>query len=203
MDIYLIFPASNSKPISLIQEFILLSDIFGLSSLVESIAHPRLPGSTEGTVLGPFYTHDAENIDHGAEIFDDPNGKPLLVLCTVKDQQGKPVEGVRIDVWGNDSHGNYDVQYADRSSPNGRGILHSDADGFFWFKSVEPIAYPLPMDGPVGRLLRKLSRPEYRPAHVHFMFEKEGYDRLVTYVGSPHLLPFSSAPSPEYGISVC
>ena len=95
------------------KEFILLSDILGLSLLVDSIDHPKPEGSTEGTVLGPFHTHEAEHVGEGSLISNDPDGEPLLVLCTLKDIDGKPIDGASIDVWETDSKGFYDVQHAD------------------------------------------------------------------------------------------
>ncbi|KIV99781.1 uncharacterized protein PV09_08587 [Verruconis gallopava] len=162
------------------QEFILLSDILGLSLLVDSINHPKPKNGTEGTVLGPFHTHDAETVPHGEVISHDPQGEPCLVLCTVKDTEGRPIEGVKIDVWETDSTGRYDVQYADRKQPDGRAIIESDKDGVFWFKAIVPVPYPIPHDGPVGKLLNRLKRHPYRPSHMHFMFDKKGYDHLIT-----------------------
>jgi len=164
------------------KEFILLSDVLGLSLLVDSIDHPKPPASTEGTVLGPFHTTEAESLEDGALISHDEHGDPLLVICTVRDTDGKPIEGVRIDVWETDSEGFYDVQHHDRTGPDGRAVLHSDAHGNFWFKAIKPVSYPIPHDGPVGKFLRKVHRHPYRPAHMHFMFAKEGYDHLITYV---------------------
>jgi protocatechuate 3,4-dioxygenase beta subunit len=164
------------------KEFILLSDVLGLSILVDSIDHPKPPGSTEGTVLGPFHTHEAEEITQGGLMSHDPKGEPLLVVCTIKDTNGKPLEGVKIDIWETDSTGHYDVQYPGRDGPDGRCIMRSDKDGVFWFNAITPVPYPIPHDGPVGKLLKKLHRHPYRPSHMHFMFEKEGYDHLITYV---------------------
>ncbi|KAF2148486.1 cathecol 1,2-dioxygenase [Myriangium duriaei CBS 260.36] len=162
------------------QEFILLSDVLGLSLLVDSIDHPKPPSSTEGTVLGPFHTHDAALESNGAEISGDPDGEPCLVLCTVKDGEGRPIPGVKIDVWETDSKGFYDVQYSNRVSPDGRAVLKSDENGQFWFKAIVPVPYPIPHDGPVGKLLKLLKRHPYRPSHMHFMFEKPGFDHLIT-----------------------
>lgn len=162
------------------QEFILLSDILGLSLLVDSIDHPKPPGSTEGTVLGPFHTHDAEHLEHGDNMSHDERGEPLLVLCSVKDTNGNPIPGVKIDIWETDSSGMYDVQHAGRDKPDGRCILTSDEQGYFWFRGIVPVPYPIPHDGPVGKLLSKLKRHPMRPAHMHFMFEKEGWDPLIT-----------------------
>ncbi|CAF3541033.1 unnamed protein product [Fusarium graminearum] len=162
------------------QEFILLSDILGLSLLVDSIDHPKPKGSTEGTVLGPFHTHEAEHVGEGSLISHDPDGEPLLVLCTVKDINGSPIDGASIDVWETDSKGFYDVQHADRNGPDGRAVLKSDSEGNFWFKAIVPVPYPIPHDGPVGKLLKVLGRHPYRPSHMHFMFKKDGYDPLIT-----------------------
>ncbi|CRG89416.1 hypothetical protein PISL3812_06452 [Talaromyces islandicus] len=162
------------------QEFILLSDVLGLSLLVDSINHPKPANSTEGTVLGPFHTHEAPTLSQGDSISHDPAGEPLLVVCSVRDTQGLPVTGVKIDIWETDSTGHYDVQHADREGPDGRCVMRSDAAGKFWFRAIKPVPYPIPHDGPVGQLLKKLHRHPYRPSHMHFMFEKEGYDHLIT-----------------------
>jgi len=162
------------------QEFILLSDILGLSLLVDSIDHPKPSNSTEGTVLGPFHTHEAEDLPNGASISADPEGEPCLVVCTLSDTAGKPIEECKIDIWETDSTGHYDVQHADHDGPDGRCVMSSDKDGIFWFKAIVPVPYPIPHDGPVGQLLLKLKRHPWRPAHMHFMFEKKGYDHLIT-----------------------
>ncbi|CAJ2503514.1 Uu.00g109080.m01.CDS01 [Anthostomella pinea] len=162
------------------QEFILLSDVLGLSLLVDSINHPKPAGSTEGSVLGPFHTHDAPTLAHGANMASDPKGEPLLCICTVKDTAGKPVAGVKIDIWETDSTGHYDVQHADRDEPSERCVMESDDEGRFWFKGIKPVSYPIPHDGPVGKLLERLGRHCWRPAHLHFMFEKSGWDHLIT-----------------------
>ncbi|KAH6975704.1 cathecol 1,2-dioxygenase [Ilyonectria destructans] len=162
------------------QEFILLSDVLGLSLLVDGIDHPKPPNSTEGTVLGPFHTDHAPTIEQGEGISLDPDGEPCLVLCTVKDTAGVPVEDVKIDIWETDSKGFYDVQYPQRQGVDGRCVIRSDKDGFFWFKAIVPVPYPIPHDGPVGKLLELLRRHPYRPSHMHFVFEKQGYDHLIT-----------------------
>ncbi len=164
------------------KEFILLSDILGLSLLVDAIDHPKPPSSTEGSVLGPFHTHEAETMAHGDSMSHDPEGEPCLVLCTIKDVKGNPIEGVKVDIWETDSTGHYDVQHAERDGPDGRCVMKSDKDGVFWFKAIVPVPYPIPHDGPVGQLLKLLGRHPWRPAHMHFMFEKPGWDHLITYV---------------------
>jgi protocatechuate 3,4-dioxygenase beta subunit len=149
---------------------------------VDSVDHPKPFGSTEGTVLGPFHTHEAKQAQNGGAIASDPDGQPLLVLCSVTEAIGRPIGGATIDVWETDSKGFYDVQYAERDGPDGRAVLTSDEEGRFWFKAIVPVPYPIPSDGPVGKLLNKLQRHSYRPSHMHFMFKRQGYDPLITYV---------------------
>jgi len=161
-------------------EFILLSDILGLSLLVDAINHPKSPASTEGSLLGPFHTHEAEVMSSGSPMSQDKAGEPCIVICTVKDVNGNPIPDVKIDIWETDSTGHYDVQHDVRDGPDGRCIMKSDENGGFWFKAIVPVSYPIPNDGPVGELLRLLERHPWRPAHMHFMFEKEGWDHLIT-----------------------
>lgn len=152
------------------QEFILLSDVLGLSLLVDSMDHPKPTekGATEGTVLGPFHTHEAKHMDHGAGISSDPDGEPLLVVCSVKDTKQRPIEGIKVDIWETDSTGHYDVQRPEvyGGGPDNRCLMTSDKEGKFWFKGIVPVSYPIPHDGPVGKLLAKLGRHPWRPAHM-------------------------------------
>jgi protocatechuate 3,4-dioxygenase beta subunit len=157
-----------------------LSDILGLSLLVDSINHPKPLDATDGSVLGPFHTHDAPTLDNGSKMAHDPEGEPLFCLGTVRDRQGRPVPGVKIDIWETDSSGHYDVQHAGRDEPSERCVMISDEEGRFWFEGIKPVSYPIPHDGPVGKLLSQLNRHPWRPAHMHFMFEKDGWDHLIT-----------------------
>ncbi|KAF2993950.1 hypothetical protein E8E14_001886 [Neopestalotiopsis sp. 37M] len=163
-------------------EFILLSDVLGLSLLVDSINHPKPPASTEGSVLGPFHTHDAPTMPNGGAMSTDAEGEPMLCVCVVRDTDGKPIRGVKIDIWETDSSGHYDVQHKgrDESGPSERCVMESDDQGVFWFKAIKPVSYPIPHDGPVGKLLDRLGRHCWRPAHLHFMFDKPGLDKLIT-----------------------
>jgi protocatechuate 3,4-dioxygenase beta subunit len=102
------------------------------------------------------------------------------VLCSIQSPTGTPIPDVKIDIWEADSSGHYDVQYASRAAPDGRAVMRSDAAGRFWFRAIRPVSYPIPHDGPVGRLLDRLCRHPWRPAHLHFMFAKPGWDHLVT-----------------------
>ncbi|KAK2828952.1 hypothetical protein FQN49_007238 [Arthroderma sp. PD_2] len=171
---------TGQKCTDLRQEFILLSDVLGLSALVESIDHPKPPGATQGTVLGPFHTHDAATLEPGAKLSNDESGEELLVLCTVHNTQGKALAGTKVDVWETDSSGHYDVQYSERKGPDGRGVMYTDEQGEFWFKAIKPVSYPIPDDGPIGKLLATLGRHKWRPSHMHFMMVKEEYDTLIT-----------------------
>ncbi|OAA75121.1 Intradiol ring-cleavage dioxygenase, core [Akanthomyces lecanii RCEF 1005] len=201
------------------QEFILLSDILGLSLLVDSINHPKPPSCTEGSVLGPFHTHDAPRMASGGAMSADPAGEPLLVLCSVHDRDGRPIPDVTVDIWETDASGHYDVQHAERGAPSERCVMRSDEEGKFWFRAIAPVSYPIPTDGPVGQLLQKLGRHPWRPAHMHFMLEKPGWDHLITAVyvrGDPYektdavfgvkqslivdLEPIDEATASQYGV---
>ncbi|KAI0856115.1 protocatechuate 3,4-dioxygenase beta subunit [Xylaria cubensis] len=162
------------------KELITVSDIFGLSTLVEEINHPKPPGATEGSILGPFHSLEAETKSNGDPISEDVGGEPLFVLCTIKDTSGTPIPNVKVHVWEADSHGEYDIEKSNRTKPDGRGIFYSDEQGTFYFNGIVPVPYPILCDGPVGRLFEVSGRHEYRPAHIHFMFEKDGYDNLIT-----------------------
>ncbi|KAK9446663.1 Intradiol ring-cleavage dioxygenase [Limtongia smithiae] len=162
------------------QEFILLSDALGLSCLVDVMDHPKPENATPGTVLGPFHSHEALEFVNGESICPPDKGEQCIVICTVSDTKGRPIENALVDIWETDETGHYDVQYDVRDGPKCRGLLHSDKDGKFWFKAIRPVSYPIPHDGPVGQLLEKLNRHPFRPSHMHFKFICEGYDELVT-----------------------
>jgi hydroxyquinol 1,2-dioxygenase len=165
------------------QEFILLSDTLGLSMLVDAINH-RLPkGATETTVLGPFYVQDAPEMPLGADISGGMKGRPMLVEGGVKSVDGRPLAGARVDTWHSDDDGFYDVQHLDEvGGLTLRGRFRTDEKGGFRFWSIVPQFYPIPYDGPVGKMLKAQGRHPYRPAHVHFMIDAPGYEKLVTHV---------------------
>ena len=164
------------------QELYLLSDILGLSSLIDSLNHPTSANATPSTVLGPFHTDDAPDVSNGESIASVGKGETCLVLATVRNTDGKPIVGAKIDVWETDDTGHYDNQYENRDRPDMRGRLTSDENGQFVFKCVKPVSYAVPIDGPVGTLLNALNRHAYRPAHIHFFITVPGqdYDDLVT-----------------------
>jgi protocatechuate 3,4-dioxygenase beta subunit len=164
------------------QELDILSGILGLNVLVDALNNPKLNNATESTMLGPFYKDDAPEVANGETIASPGRGEVSLVLATVKDTRGAPIEGVKIDVWETDQTGHYDCQYSDREKSDMRGRLTSDKNGEFYFKCVKPVSYPIADDGPAGRLLRMLNRHPYRPAHIHFRIRdpNEKYNELIT-----------------------
>ena len=134
--------------------------------------------------MGPFRPHEAQNVEHGELVHRDADGDPLLVMGTVKDTLGRPVTDVKIDIWETDSTGYYDVRCSERDGPNGRAVLRTDNMGGFWLKAIVLVPYPILHDGPAGKRLKILHRHPYKPSHVHFMFEKPGYDHLIMYARS-------------------
>jgi hydroxyquinol 1,2-dioxygenase len=172
------------------QEFILLSDTLGLSMLTVAMNDDKPPGCTEPTVFGPFHVEGAPQYEHGDDVANGAKGEPCLVRCSVKGLAGEPVAGATVEVWQADADGHYDVQLPGLAEPQGRGVLRSDAEGRFHFRTVVAEAYPIPTDGPVGEMLRATGRHPWRPAHLHFMITAPGYERLVTHVfrkGDPYL----------------
>ncbi|CAF0999674.1 unnamed protein product [Rotaria sordida] len=164
------------------QEFVLLSDILGVSVLVDALNSSKPPNATESTVLGPFHTDDAQDVANGDSITSPGKGEICLVLATIKDTKGNPIEGVKIEVWETDSNGLYDNQYDERDRPDMRGRLTSNRNREFFFKCVKPVSNSIPNDGPAGKLLEILHRSVHRPAHIHFRIyvPNSTYDDLVT-----------------------
>jgi hydroxyquinol 1,2-dioxygenase len=164
------------------QEFILLSDTLGLSMLVTALNNRKPAGCTESTVFGPFFVEGAPEYENGDDVGNGAKGEPCFVSGTVKGIGGEPVPNAHIEVWQADSDGFYDVQYDGIAANQGRGALRSLPDGTFHFRSITAESYPIPHDGPVGRMLEALGRHPWRPAHLHFMIEAPGYERLITHV---------------------
>ena len=164
------------------QEFILLSDVLGLSMLTVVMNNDKPDACTQATVLGPFHVEDAPHYDLGDDVANGAKGQPCQVQGSVKGVQGEAVAHARIEVWQSDEKGLYDVQYADRSQHQARGILTADAQGRFHFQSILAMPYPIPHDGPVGQLLEATARHPWRPAHLHFKIEAPGYETLITHV---------------------
>lgn len=171
------------------QEFILLSDTLGVSMLVDAINHRKPAGATESTVFGPFYMAGMPERATG-ENMALTAGSPALVHGHVRDTEGRPLAGATLDVWQTAVNGMYSGQ--DTAQPHGnlRGRYRTDADGYYAIRTILPVSYPIPDDGPVGRMMAATGRHVYRPAHLHFMIEAEGKRTLVTHVfnaGDPYL----------------
>ncbi|PBI89295.1 Hydroxyquinol 1,2-dioxygenase [Variovorax boronicumulans] len=167
------------------QEFIPLSDVLGLSTLVTAQNNLKPEGCTESTVFGPFFVDGAPKFDNGDDIANGAKGTPCFVRGTVKSLDGRPIAGAVIDVWQSDEEGFYDVQSPIASGEHehrARGQLRSDAEGGFNFRSILAHHYPIPHDGPVGAMLDALDRHPWRPAHLHFMIEAPGHERLITHI---------------------
>ncbi len=160
------------------QEFILLSDTLGISMLLESINNRTEGDATEATVLGPFHAA-APDMAMGDTL--PGAGEPTLVSGRIMDISDNPVSGARIDVWQTAGDGFYDVQRTGSDELN-RGVFTTGDDGRYWFKTVKPVSYEVPTDGPVGDMLRQMNRDAWRPAHIHFMLTAPGYRKLTTHI---------------------
>ncbi len=165
------------------QEFILLSDVLGVSMLVEAINHRAAGGSTESTVTGPFHVVASPPRALGDTISLAGKGEPCLVTGRVTRAGGEPLPGAQVDVWQASADGFYDVQQPGiQPERNLRGLFTADAGGRFWFTTIVPSYYPIPDDGPVGELLRMTGRHPYRPAHIHFIVTAPGHQRVTTHL---------------------
>jgi len=164
------------------QEFILLSDVLGLSMLTVAMNHEKPEGCTEATVFGPFHVEGAPHYEHGADLANGAKGEPCTVYGRVTGVDGRPIADAVVETWQADADGHYDVQYEGLEVAQGRGVLQSGDDGRFHFRTIVAQAYPIPDDGPVGELLRATGRHPWRPAHLHFMIKAPGYETLVTHV---------------------
>ncbi|WP_113699331.1 maleylacetate reductase and hydroxyquinol 1,2-dioxygenase domain-containing protein [Nonomuraea lactucae] len=197
------------------QEMILLSDVLGVSSMVDTVAHERVPDGTPSAVLGPFYLEGPPAAEHGTNIARGIEGVPLWVGVGVVGPDGEPVPGAVVDVWQSNADGFYDVQLPDLDGPVLRARFRTGDDGRLAYWSIMPSVYPIPEDGPVGELLKATGRHPFRAPHIHFLITAPGYRRLVTqlfvrdgaYVDSdavfgvkPELVtdfPQASGPSPD------
>lgn len=164
------------------QEFILLSDTLGLSTLVIAQNHRKPEGCTEATVFGPFYVHQSPELELGANMSNGMKGTPWFVKGLVRSITGEIIPNAKVEVWHSDEDGFYDVQKADLECHEARAVFHTNDKGEYHFQTIVPEAYPIPYDGPVGTMLTALSRHPWRPAHLHFMITADGYERLVTHV---------------------
>jgi hydroxyquinol 1,2-dioxygenase len=174
------------------QEFILLSDTLGVSMLVVALdqargaaalkANPPKVMPTEATVLGPFYWEGAPELPLGSDISGGQAGEPCYYHGQVTDTAGKPLQGVIIDVWSGDGEGFYDMQKGDGATMALRARFRTDQNGHYNFWSIKPADYPVPDDGPVGGMLRRMGRHSNRPGHMHTLLQAEGHERLITHI---------------------
>lgn len=163
------------------QEFVLLSDTLGLSSLVNALHDKRATdAATKSSLLGPFYRQDAPMKKLGDSIISESEGPEVVFYGRVTDAAGKGVPNALVQVWEPDETGNYDLQKHDPSVMDLRGCFHADAEGRYYFRGICPTGYMIPMDGPVGDMIRAQRRHGYRPAHIHFIVSAPGYRELVT-----------------------
>jgi len=173
------------------QEFILLSDVLGLSMMVVALNHKTQPGATEATVLGPFFAHGAPEFEYGADLREGATlkGEDTYVTGRVLSVDGKPIPNAALDIWQAKADGIYDVQEANAEFEL-RGRVKANARGEFAFKTYKPAFYGVPTDGPVGRLLDAMGRHPMRPAHMHAIVAAPGYEKVITHVfveGDPYL----------------
>jgi hydroxyquinol 1,2-dioxygenase len=180
------------------QEFILLSDTLGLSMLVVELEQKRRSAAalvdaaatvapTEATVQGPFYWQGSPVLPLGSDIGEGMPGEPTYYSGRVTDTHGQPIENCCVDIWSGDGEGVYDMQLGDEAGMRLRARFHTDANGEYRFWSIKPTFYPVPDDGPVGDMLRRMGRHPNRPGHIHLMVYREGYVPLTT-----HLFPSDS-----------
>ena len=165
-------------------EAVLMSGSLGFSTLV-CLLNNGNKGQTETTanLLGPFWRMNSPRTENGNSIVRSPTPGPVLfVNAMVQDQKGKPIEGAEVDVWHSSPEGFYEQQDPKQAPMNLRGKFMTDAQGHFGFRSVKPAGYPIPIDGPVGDLVRATGRHHYRPAHLHFLICKPGFKTLISQI---------------------
>jgi hydroxyquinol 1,2-dioxygenase len=165
------------------QEFILFSDTLGVSMVVDLIDHRKPEGATESTVFGPFHRLGAPELPPGGNIAHrDTTGVPTLVRGRVLDLDGRPIAGAVLDVWQTQTSGLYDSQDQGLDGLHMRGKFTTDAEGRYLIRTVRPVNYPIPSDGPVGAMLKAAGRHPWRPAHIHFVVSAEGYEPVTTHI---------------------
>jgi hydroxyquinol 1,2-dioxygenase len=172
------------------QEFILLSDTLGVSVLVITLNHPADQGSAESTVLGPFYWEGAPDLPRGSNLAEDVTGEPTFYSGRVLGAEGRPLQNAVLDIWSGNGDGDYDMQIPGQTGMKARGKIRTDAAGRYWFRSIRPTYYPVPTDGPVGVMLRKMGRHPNRPGHIHMIVSAPGYRPVTTHLfvaGSQYL----------------
>ena len=162
------------------QEFILLSDTLGLSSLVTSLHDRRTQSDgTTSSLLGPFYRQDSPDKKLGESIVNHPEVPEIAIYGRVTDTAGKAIANASVEIWQTDDKGVYDLQ-KDEASIDARARFHTDSEGRYWLRTVTPLGYLIPLDGPVGDMIRAQKRHGYRPGHIHFLISAPGYREVVT-----------------------
>ncbi|MBV5347023.1 hydroxyquinol 1,2-dioxygenase [bacterium] len=161
------------------QEYILFSDTLGVSMLVDAINNRKSAGATESSVLGPFYVEGAPDKNTGADLAPG-EGPGVVVSGVVKGIDGTTIQGAVLDVWQTAPNGLYHVQDKDQPEHHLCGKVHADAHGNYSFRTLKPVSYPIPTDGPVGKMLKQMGRHPFRPAHIHFIVSAPGYKPVIT-----------------------
>jgi hydroxyquinol 1,2-dioxygenase len=164
------------------EEFILASDVLGLSMLVVQMNHRLDPAATPATVLGPFHIEGSPEFGYGGDMSDDVPGTPLYISGTVRDLAGNPVGGAVLDIWQADTEGAYESQVPDVDEARLRAKYTTREDGSYCVRTIAPKGYTIPMDGPVGDLIARTAISHFRPAHVHFLINVPGYEPLITHL---------------------
>jgi hydroxyquinol 1,2-dioxygenase len=164
------------------QEFILLSDTLGVSVLVITLNHPVHEGSVESTVQGPFYWEGAPELPNGSNLAAGVKGEPAFYSGRVLNTDGRPLANALLDIWSGDGEGNYDMQIPGETGMKARGRIRTDLEGRYSFRSIRPTFYPVPTDGPVGQMLRKMGRHPYRPGHLHLIVSAPGHLPATTHL---------------------
>jgi hydroxyquinol 1,2-dioxygenase len=163
------------------QEFILLADVLGVSALVNAMHDKKARElGSQSSLLGPFYREGAPELPLGASIVAKPSIEEIVLYGRVTDNDGKPLAGALVQVWQTSEHGLYDLQANDPNTMDLRANFRADADGRYHFRTVRPLGYSIPMDGPVGAMVRAQNRHGFRPSHIHFLIGADGYRELVT-----------------------
>jgi protocatechuate 3,4-dioxygenase beta subunit len=164
------------------QEFILLSDTLGLSALVNIMNSRISDGATSSSLLGPFYMERSPKLKLGDNLTPgDTKGEAISLSGRILDTAGKPIPDAKVEIWQTNSEGYYDMQlYNDPNKADFRGVLRTDAQGRYFVRTVMPLGYKIPMDGPVGDMITTAKRGDSRPAHIHFLVATPGYDEVAT-----------------------
>lgn len=172
------------------QEFILLSDTLGVSILVITLNHPASGGTTDSTVMGPYYWQGAPELPLGANLAVGVKGEPAFYSGRVLSSDGTPIAGAVLDIWSGDGEGTYDMQLTEDVGMKARGRIRTDAQGQYNFRSIRPNYYPVPTDGPVGRMLERMGRHPMRPGHIHMIVSAPAHQAITTHLfpaGSPYI----------------